>query len=128
MATTGTTPGQARAVVRYVRDLPAKARQAVAQDRALRVSEAQRVLQLSRKGVAEQVLKTLNSAAANAENNADLDVDDLVVVSATVDEGPMFKRFRPRAMGRAARIRKRTSHITIVLGTPTRAAAGDKEQ
>ena len=131
MATTGTNPGQARAVARYVRVAPDKARQVIAHIRGLGVTEAQRVLQFSPKGVAEQILKTLNSAAANAENNAGLDVDDLVVVAATVDEGPTLKRFQPRAMGRAYRIRKRTSHITIVLGTPAargaRAAAGEKE-
>jgi large subunit ribosomal protein L22 len=62
------------------------------------------------------VLKTLDSAVANAEHNKDLDAEDLVVLEAKVDEGPTLKRFQPRAMGRAYRIRKRTSHITITVG------------
>ena len=106
-----------KATSRYARVAPNKVRQVVAHIRGRRVTEARNVLALSPKDVAEQVLKTLNSAIANAENNHDLDADDLYVTAAIVDEGPQLKRFQPRAMGRAYRIRKRTSHITISVGT-----------
>ena len=106
-----------KATSRYARVAPNKVRQVVAHIRGRRVADARQVLALSPKGVAEQVLKTLNSAIANAENNHDLDADDLYVTAAIVDEGPQLKRFQPRAMGRAYRIRKRTSHITISVGT-----------
>ncbi len=102
-----------KATARYVRVAPNKARQVVAHIRGQRIDQARRVLQLSPKDVAEQILKTLNSAVANAENNPELDPDDLVVTAVTVDEGPQLKRYQARAMGRAYRIRKRTSHITV---------------
>jgi large subunit ribosomal protein L22 len=114
---------QVKATSRYVRVAPNKARQVVQHIRGLGIDEARRVLQFSPKDVSEQILKTLNSAVANAEHNNDLDADDLVVTAAVVDEGPMLKRFQPRAMGRAYRIRKRTSHITIAVGVPARVAA-----
>ncbi|MPZ87936.1 MAG: 50S ribosomal protein L22 [Nitriliruptorales bacterium] len=112
---------KARATARYVRVAPAKVRQVVVHIRGLPIEEARRCLALSPKGAALPVLKTLNSAVANAENNTDppYDADELVVTSAVVDEGPTLKRFQPRAMGRAYRIRKRTSHITITVGTPS---------
>ena len=106
-----------KATSRYARVAPNKVRQVVAHIRGRKVSDAQHLLAVSPKGIAEQVLKTLNSAVANAENNHDLDADDLFVTAAIVDEGPQLKRFQPRAMGRAYRIRKRTSHITIFVGT-----------
>jgi len=111
---------KARAVSRYVRVAPNKVRQVAAIIRGLEIEEARRVLAFSPKSVAEQVLKTLNSAVANAEHNLNppFDADELVVTSVVVDEGPMLKRFQPRAMGRAYRIRKRTSHITVAVGTP----------
>jgi large subunit ribosomal protein L22 len=114
---------QVKATARYVRVAPNKARQVVAHIRGLQIEEARRVLQFSPKGVSDQILKTLNSAVANGENNNGLDVDDLFVKAATVDEGPTLKRFQPRAMGRAYRIRKRTSHITITLAVKELAAA-----
>ena len=104
-----------KATARYVRVAPNKVRQVVAHIRGQRVEDARRVLALSPKAISEQLLKTLNSAIANAENNHDLDADDLYVTAAIVDEGPQMKRFQPRAMGRAYRIRKRTSHITVVV-------------
>jgi large subunit ribosomal protein L22 len=113
---------QVKATARYVRVAPNKARQVVQHIRGLGVDEARRVLRFSPKGVAGQILKTLDSAVANADHNHDLDVDELVVTGAIVDEGPTLKRYQPRAMGRAYRIRKRTSHITITVGTPTRTA------
>jgi len=106
-----------KATSRYVRVAPNKARQVVAHIRGQRIDHARRVLALSPKGVAEQVLKTLNSAVANAENNLDLDADDLYVTAVVIDEGPRIKRSQPRAMGRAYQIFKRTSHITISVGT-----------
>jgi len=108
---------KARAVARYVRVAPNKVRQLAAIIRGLEVEEARRVLAFSPKAVAEQVLKTLNSAVANAEHNLNppFEADELVVTSVVVDEGPMLKRFQPRAMGRAYRIRKRTSHITVAV-------------
>ena len=113
---------EAKATSRYVRVAPNKARQVIAHLRGRPVAEARALLLVSQKGVAEQVRKTLDSAVANAENNHDLDPEDLVVTGAYVDEGPTLKRFQPRAMGRAYRIRKRTSHITIVVGEPPRRA------
>lgn len=109
---------QARASARYVRVAPNKARQVVRHLPGRGVDEARQLLGLSPKGVARQIAKTLDSAVANAENNHDMDVDGLIVTAATVDEGPTLKRFQPRAMGRAYRVRKRTSHITITVGHP----------
>ena len=106
-----------QATARYVRVAPNKVRQVVAHIRGRRVEDARRVLLLSPKEISDQILKTLNSAVANAENNHDLDPDDLYVTAAIVNEGPQLKRFQPRAMGRAYRIRKRTSHITISVAT-----------
>lgn len=115
---------RARATARYVRVAPNKARQVAAHLRGLGVEEARRVLAFSPKDVAVQMLKTLNSAVANAEHNLDppLDADELVVTSVVIDEGPMMKRFQPRAMGRAYRVRKRTSHIMVAVGTPAETA------
>jgi large subunit ribosomal protein L22 len=119
---------QVKATARYVRVAPNKARQVIEHIRGLGVDEARRVLQFSPKGISEQILKTLNSAVANAEHNNDLDEDDLVVTTAFVDEGPIIKRFQPRAMGRAYRIRKRTSHITIAVGVRGSAAPGTPQE
>jgi large subunit ribosomal protein L22 len=128
-AGTGTTPASApvKATARYVRVAPNKARQVIAHIRGLDVEEARTILRLSPKAVAEQVLKTPDSAIANAENNNSYDAGRLVITEAFVDEGPMLKRFQPRAMGRAYRIRKRTSHITVAVAekpaAPVRPAA-----
>ncbi|ROT34162.1 50S ribosomal protein L22 [Micromonospora sp. HM5-17] len=107
-------PG-ARAVARYVRISPNKARRVVNLVRGLPAKEALTVLQFAPQAASEQVYKVLASAIANAENNERLDPDALLVSEAYVDEGPTMKRFRPRAQGRAYRIRKRTSHITIAV-------------
>ena len=115
---------QATATSRYVRVAPNKVRQVIQHLRGLAIGDARQLLMFSPKGAAEQILKTLNSAVANAENNHDLDADDLVVIGAKVDEGPTLKRFQPRAMGRAYRIRKRTSHITVTVGLPAAARTG----
>jgi large subunit ribosomal protein L22 len=73
------------------------------------------MLRLTSRGATEPISKVLKSAVANAEHNHALDAEDLVVAEAYADEGPTLKRYRPRARGRATRIRKRTSHITIVV-------------
>lgn len=120
------SPNEARAVSRHVRQSPYKSRQVIQGLRGMSVEAARRRLRFTDKGAARAVLKTLDSAVANAENNKDLDAEDLYVLEAFVDEGPTLKRFQPRAMGRAYRIRKRTSHITITVGlqpAPTAAAA-----
>ncbi|MFI6758681.1 50S ribosomal protein L22 [Micromonospora sp. NPDC050417] len=107
-------PG-ARAVARHVGISATKARRVVNLVRGLPAKEALTVLQFAPQAASEQVYKVLASAIANAENNERLDPDALLVSEAYVDEGPTMKRFRPRAQGRAYRIRKRTSHITIVV-------------
>ena len=107
-------PG-ARAIARHVRVSPMKARRVVDLVRGLPAREALTVLQFAPQSASEPVYKVLASAIANAENNERLDPDSLLVAEAYVNEGPTLKRFRPRAQGRAYRIRKRTSHITIVV-------------
>jgi large subunit ribosomal protein L22 len=108
-------PNSAVARVRYLRIAPMKTRRVVDQIRGLPAAEAQAVLAFSPQAAAEPVGKVLASAVANAQNNFSLDPRTLVVSEAFVDEGPTMKRFRPRAQGRAYRIRKRTSHVTIVV-------------
>jgi large subunit ribosomal protein L22 len=122
---------EARAQARYVRVTPMKARRVVDLIRGMKADEAAAVLRFTPQAAAEPVRKVLESAMANAENNDDLATDDLYVAAAYVDEGPTMKRFRPRAQGRAYRINKRTSHITVVVEerTPvqrTRRTAGSK--
>jgi large subunit ribosomal protein L22 len=113
MTTTDTTLPGARAVARHVRISPTKARRVVDLVRGLPAQEALTVLKFAPQAASETVYKVLASAVANAENNERLDPDSLLVRAAYVDEGPTLKRFRPRAQGRAYRIRKRTCHITI---------------
>lgn len=106
---------EVRAVARHVRVSPRKARQVVDMIRGKDVYEALATLKYLPKRSASYVEKLLRSAMANAQHNYDLDVDDLYVATTYVDQGATWKRIRPRAQGRAARIRKRTSHITIIL-------------
>ncbi|RBQ22074.1 50S ribosomal protein L22 [Spongiactinospora rosea] len=106
---------EARAQARFVRVTPQKARRVVDLIRGLPASEAQAVLQFAPQAASEPVYKVLSSAMANAEHNLKLDRETLVVSRAYVDEGPTLKRFRPRAQGRAYRINKRTSHITVIV-------------
>ena len=106
---------EVRAQARFVRVTPFKARRILDLIRGLHVEEARRVLQFTPRAAALPVRKVLESAVANAEHNFQLPADNLFVARAFVDEGPTLKRFRPRAMGRATRIRKRTSHLTITL-------------
>ncbi len=103
------------ATAKYVRVSPRKAGDVARLIRGKKVAEAKAILALSPRAAAKLVGKVLDSAVANAENNHDLDADDLYVVRAYVDGGPTLKRFTPRAMGRASRIRKRTSHITVCV-------------
>ena len=110
----GDEPG-AFAVARFVRVTPMKARRVVDMVRGQGVDEALAVLRFAPQAAAETVYKVLESAVANAETTEGLDRSTLVVSRARVDEGPTLKRFRPRAQGRAFRINKRTSHITVVV-------------
>lgn len=107
---------EATAVARYMRMSPQKARLVVDLIRGKKVEEALATLALCPKKPARLVAKVVRSAVANAVQAHKVDVDDLFVKRITVDEGPMLKRWRPRAMGRATRIRKRMSHVTVVLG------------
>jgi ribosomal protein L22 len=104
-----------RAQARYVRTSARKARLVCDLLRGKDVQEARAILAYSPRAVARDWAKVLESAIANAEHNHELVGDDLRILTASADEGPTLKRFRPRAMGRATRIRKRTSHLTITL-------------
>jgi large subunit ribosomal protein L22 len=107
------------ATARYVRVTPMKARRVVDLIRGQQAEEALAVLRFAPQDAAATVLKLLESAVSNATAGEGLARDSLVVTQAFVDEGPMLKRFRPRAQGRAYRIRKRTSHITVVVEPAT---------
>jgi large subunit ribosomal protein L22 len=106
---------EARAVARYVRVSPRKARLVVDLIRGKSVEDASATLRFTPRAAAEVVEKVLNSAVANAEKKMMVGAEDLYVSTTFVDEGPTLKRIRPRAQGRAFRIDKRTSHITVVL-------------
>jgi ribosomal protein L22 len=104
-----------RASARYVRTAPRKARLVADQIRGLQIDRARALLQFSPRGAARDIQKLIDSAASNAENNHELVADDMKVAEITVDEGPTLRRYRPRALGRATRINKRTSHISVAL-------------
>jgi large subunit ribosomal protein L22 len=104
-----------KATAKHVRVSPQKVRQVARTIQGMPALEAATMLEFTEKAAARPLLKVLHSAIANAENNDGLDPEDLIVLSATADEGPTMKRYQPRAMGRAYRIRKRTSHITVVV-------------
>jgi large subunit ribosomal protein L22 len=106
-----------RARARYVRTAPRKARLVMNHIRGKRVEHAQAILQHAPRAVSVDILKLLNSAVANAESAYELGPDELSIHRAYVDEGPTIKRYRPRALGRATKINKRTSHMTIELTT-----------
>lgn len=106
---------EVKAQARYVRVSPRKARIVIDQIRGKSVEQAREILRFTNRGIAETVEKTLNSAVANAEHNNHLRAETLIVKRAFADEGPTLKRIRPRAKGSASRIRKRTSHITIIV-------------
>jgi large subunit ribosomal protein L22 len=107
---------EAIAVAKFIRISPTKARQVVDLIRGRHVDDARRVLRFSERAAAKPIAKVLASAVANAEHNHSLPADELFVARAWVDEGPTLRRYRPRALGRATRIRKRTCHIAVVVG------------
>lgn len=109
---------QAKAVAKTVRIAPRKVRLVLDLIRGKEVGEAMSILQLTNKRSSPVVEKLIKSAVANAEHNYDMDVDHLIVSEAYADEGPTLKRFRPRAQGRATKINKRTSHVTIIVAEP----------
>ena len=113
----GTERPVVNASARFVRLAPRKARLVADQVRGLPIDSAIALLRFSTRGAAQDIRKLIESAAANAENNHDLVGDDLYVKEIYADEGPTLRRFRPRALGRATRIRKRTSHLTVALST-----------
>jgi ribosomal protein L22 len=104
-----------RASAKYVRIAPRKARLVADQVRGLHIEKARALLAFSPRDAARDIQKLIDSAAANAENNHDLVGDEMRISSITVDEGPTLRRFRPRALGRATPINKRTSHIAVAL-------------
>jgi len=107
---------EVKAQAKYIRQSPYKVRRVLDLVRGLPVGDAQAILTHANRRAAEPVAKVLKSAVANAEHNHALDADELFIIKAFADEGPTLKRFRPRARGRATRVNKRTSHITIVVG------------
>ena len=104
-----------RATAKYVRIAPRKVKIVVDLIRGKSVKEAEAILLYTSKAATEPVMKVLKSAVANAENNLEMNRDELYVAEVYANQGPTLMRFRPRAQGRASRIRKRTSHITVVL-------------
>lgn len=106
-----------KATLRFVRVGPRKARVVVNLIRGKRIDEALDILRNCQKGVSKKIYKLLDSAVSNVQSSSlDWDLDELYVTRAFVDEGPTMRRFQPRAMGRATRLNKRTSHITLELG------------
>jgi len=114
-AATDTGAPVVRASARYVRTSPRKVRVVADQVRGLDVERAIALLRFSPRGASVPVLKLVQSAAANAENNFDLDPEEMRIDSISVDEGPTMRRYRPRARGRATRIEKRSCHINVAL-------------
>ncbi len=106
---------QARAMARYIRVSPFKARQVADLIRGKDVREARAILRYTNKKASPLIAKVVNSAAANAEHNLDMDTDALYVSEVFIDEGPSLKRMKPRAYGRGDMIKHRTSHITVVV-------------
>jgi ribosomal protein L22 len=117
------TPQQVQATAKWVRSSARKARLLTDEIRGRSVPEARTILAFSSRAVARDVEKVLRSAVANAEANHGLRGDELYVLTAYADEGPTLKRWRARARGRVARIRKRTCHITVKLGAPVQQPA-----
>ena len=121
-------PVTVRAKARYVRTSARKARLVCDHIRGKSVPEARAILNFTPRAAARDWSKLLESAVANAEANHELIGDELKIAEAYADEGPTLKRYRPRAMGRATRIRKRTSHLTITLAPAAVAANGRKDR
>jgi large subunit ribosomal protein L22 len=120
-------PDAALAQARYVRMTPMKVRRVVDVIRGMKADQALATLAFAPQAASEPVGKVLASAVANAANNKQLDPDSLYVSQAYVDEGPTLKRFRPRAQGRAYRINKRTSHITVIVESRARVGAASQK-
>jgi large subunit ribosomal protein L22 len=114
-AATETEAPAVRATARFLRVAPRKARLVADQVRGLHLDDVLPLLRFSTRSAAKDIRKLIESAAANAETNHDLVADDLVIKDIHVDEGPTLRRYRPRALGRATRINKRTSHIAVAL-------------
>lgn len=106
---------EAKAVAKYIRMSPRKARHVVDLIRGKKVDEALAILKFTPNHAAEAIGKVVKSAVANAEHNYEMDADSLYIAKIYVDGGPIIKRFKPRAMGRADAIAKRTSHITVIV-------------
>ncbi len=106
---------ETRAIARYIRISPQKARLVAHNIQGKPVEDAMNILKFTPKKSAQLISKVLHSALANAEQNTSLDIDNLFVKQVRIDEGPTWKRIKPRAMGRANRILKRTSHITVIV-------------
>ncbi len=106
---------QAKAIAKYIRISPRKARQVIDLIRGKKVNEAFAILRFTPHKATESISKVLKSAVANAEHNYEMNTDELFVEEAYVDAGPSLKRVKPRAMGRADVIKKRSSHITVVV-------------
>lgn len=106
---------EARAIARYVRISPRKVNIVLSLIRGKSVKEALAILKFTPKAASEVVTKVVKSAAANAENNHEMNPDNLYIAETFADQGPTLKRFQPHAQGRAFRINKRTSHITVVV-------------
>jgi large subunit ribosomal protein L22 len=106
---------EARAIAKYIRISPRKVNIVLDLIRGKNVKEALAILKFTPKGASEIVTKVLNSAIANAENNHEMNPDNLFVAETYANQGPTLKRFQPHAQGRAFRINKRTSHITVVV-------------
>ena len=117
MVTNSLQNNEARAVSKYIRMSPSKVRRVLRQIQGKNYKDALILLEFMPYASCEPIIKVLRSAAANARNNMNLDETTLVVKSAFADQGPVMKRFRPRAQGRAFRILKYTSHITIVMSS-----------
>ena len=125
-AATTSTPTQARAEAKYVRLSARKARLVLDHIRGRTVPEARTILAFTSRAAAVDIEKVLRSAVANAESAHGLDGDELIVFAAYADEGPTLKRWRARARGRVNRIRKRTCHITLIVGENPKAQARPK--
>ncbi|GAB19563.1 50S ribosomal protein L22 [Gordonia effusa NBRC 100432] len=124
--TTQTENPTAKATAKHVSATPMKVRRVLALVRGKNVDEALDILRFAPQAASEPVYKVLASAIANAENNLGLDRRTLVVSETFADEGPTLKRFQPRAQGRAFRIRKRTSHITVIVESTPNSKGGQR--
>lgn len=116
---------EAKAIEKFIRISPRKLRYVADVVRSKKVEEAVDLLTFTQKKAASIIKKAVESAAANAMENHDMNEDDLVVAKVFVNEGPILKRFRPRARGRATKIRKRTSHLTVIVSDGKKEEAKD---